>query len=56
MQWVGTSADGLTYPGTLVTYRFAGATVVKVSSRPLTVDDHTRPPTGCLDLQTGSPR
>jgi FG-GAP-like repeat len=56
VQWSGTSADGLTYPGTLVSYRFAGATAVQVSSRPLTIDEHTRPPTGCVDLQTGSPR
>ena len=42
--WDGTSPDGASYPGILRSYRFAGSTLVLVSSRPLTVfaDRHHR--------------
>jgi hypothetical protein len=52
VQWSAASTDGSTYAGTEVSYRFSGATLVPVSSRPLVVDDTIRPPTGCGELPT----
>jgi hypothetical protein len=52
VQWSGTSTDGLTYRGTEISYRFSGATLVPVSTRSLTVDDTTSPPTGCAGMRT----
>ena len=46
--WDGTSPDGASYPGTLRSYRFAGSTLVLVSSRPLTVStDRHHPQIDC---------
>jgi hypothetical protein len=52
LQWVGSSTDGAVYVGTQVSYRFSGAAVVQVDSRPLTVDGKTRPPSGCGEMRT----
>jgi hypothetical protein len=51
-QWSGTSTDGTVYRGTLNSYRFSGAVLVQVASRPLTVDGHTPPPSGCSEMRT----
>ncbi len=50
VQWQGQSDDGVSYRGTLDTYRFSGATLVHLGSRPLTVDEHRQPPRGCGTL------
>lgn len=52
VQWSGTSTDGLTYRGTVVSYGFSGATAVTVSTRPLTVGGSTQPSTGCGTMPT----
>jgi hypothetical protein len=52
VQWSGTSRDGIAYPGTVASYRFSGATLVRVSSRPLTVDERTPGPSGCGEMRT----
>jgi hypothetical protein len=51
-QWGGTSTDGAVYRGTLDSYRFSGAALVLVASRPLTTDDATPPPSGCGEMRT----
>jgi hypothetical protein len=50
LQWGGESEDGVSYAGTLERFRLSGATLVRVSSRPYTVDDDTPAPSGCADL------
>lgn len=52
VQWYGESDDGGAYHGTLISYRFSGATLVRLSSRPLTVDDRMPAPSGCGDMRT----
>jgi hypothetical protein len=52
VQWVGSANDSPVYTGTLVSYRFSGAAVVRVDSRPLTVDDGTPAPRGCGEMRS----
>jgi hypothetical protein len=52
VQWQGESDGDRTYRGTLVSYRFAGAALVQVSTRPLTVSDRLQAPTGCAGMRT----
>lgn len=52
VQWSGESEDGTAYRGTLVSYRFSGATLLRLSSRTLTVDERTPAPSGCGHLRT----
>ena len=52
LQWFGDSDDGPTYRGTLVSYRFSGAALVRVASRPLTADAGSPAPRGCGELRT----
>jgi hypothetical protein len=52
VQWQGESDGDRTYRGTLVSYRFAGAALVQVSTRPLTVGDRLQAPTGCAGMRT----
>jgi hypothetical protein len=52
VQWFASSSDGVTYSGPLRSYRFAAATLVLTSSRPLTTGDPTTAPTGCGAMRT----
>jgi hypothetical protein len=50
--WSGESDDGTAYHGTLNSYRFSGATLTQISSRPLTTDDLKPPPRHCGQIRT----
>jgi hypothetical protein len=52
VQWVGSATDSPVYTGTLVSYRFSGAAVVQVDSRPLTIDGEPPAPSGCGEMPT----
>ena len=52
LTWSGESDDGGSYRGTLRSYRFSGATLVQVASRPLTVTDDRPAPRGCGSIRT----
>jgi hypothetical protein len=45
--WAGQSGDGRTYPGTLRSYRFDGASLVLVGTTPWTATPSHPAPTGC---------
>jgi hypothetical protein len=50
--WAGESDDGIAYHGTLDSYRFSGATLTRISSRPLTAADLKAPPRHCGQIRT----
>lgn len=50
--WSGESDDGTRYHGTLDSYRISGATLTRISSRPLTADDRRPPPHHCGQIRT----
>jgi hypothetical protein len=50
--WSGESDDGTAYRGTLDSYRFSGAILTRISSRPLTTDDLKPPPRHCGHIRT----
>ena len=50
--WSGESDDGTAYHGTLDSYRFSGAALTRISSRPLTADDLKPAPRHCGQIRT----